>query len=619
MSYGKPLQLGLKQRKMFAHESRNSMGKMPISGINIKDDSQFLDTNAAINIENYLVYGIAKMQKRPGQTVNFNTTESAGITLNEEYISTYDIIAYGTKVRAFNNADGSFTDIKTNFTANNGVWTGGRYGDYFLVNNFLDGLWRISQILAYDAQGSNFTVGLQITGGTSGATATILQDADAGATGTLTLGNINGVFIDNEIITDTSSGTATVNGVLSFSIIKVSGAPRAKVFRIIGNRGILINLAKDKAAYNYSDADIGTNPPFSNWVTGTGYNDPGDGSYRNGGAALDCALIGDQIFIGQEHGWYAFKISQTTLLDGVGASVSAKFDQPVAFRQDFPVFKCKMTDIGMIAASSSGIWSLVSLGQQNIPYSEQWECLTNDLGVDFFNTVDFSNTDITYDTLRGFIYVTVGKDSSTNNLVLAIKADTAGSGSSVKRGATSFLKGWNILRFLVKESDIFGTSAVKGIRYNLFVGQKDVQAKIHSEYLQELNFGLTGAFKLEEFYAHGELSPASKIIVSFDTFDDTGFYKARRKQYLWQARYPAAGNGNGGWGQAGWDKNGWGGGANVSGLIEDFTGAKPRLRQLSRVYLRFESDDASEHIINWFTADANVTKQIRIRQLQIIP
>lgn len=73
---------------------------------------------------------------------------------------------------------------------------------------------KTSPTLAYDAQGGNFTVGLTVTGGTSGATGTIVADADAGATGTLTLSGVLGAFQDNETITDTSTGTATVNGTL---------------------------------------------------------------------------------------------------------------------------------------------------------------------------------------------------------------------------------------------------------------------------------------------------------------------------------------------------------------------------------------------------------------------
>ena len=71
--------------------------------------------------------------------------------------------------------------------------------------------------LGYDAQTANFTVGLILTGGTSGATGLIVYDRDGGATGTLGLINVVGIFQDNETITDSGSGSATVNGPISSS------------------------------------------------------------------------------------------------------------------------------------------------------------------------------------------------------------------------------------------------------------------------------------------------------------------------------------------------------------------------------------------------------------------
>jgi hypothetical protein len=71
--------------------------------------------------------------------------------------------------------------------------------------------------LDYDGQTANFTVGATLTGQTSGATATILADVDGGTTGTLSLANVVGTFVDNETITDGSGGSATVNGSITFN------------------------------------------------------------------------------------------------------------------------------------------------------------------------------------------------------------------------------------------------------------------------------------------------------------------------------------------------------------------------------------------------------------------
>jgi hypothetical protein len=81
--------------------------------------------------------------------------------------------------------------------------------------------------LAYDTQTANFTVGNILTGQTSGATARITADSDSGAVGTLTLQDVVGTFVDNEIITDGSGGSATTNGTISTSTAALAGTVSA--------------------------------------------------------------------------------------------------------------------------------------------------------------------------------------------------------------------------------------------------------------------------------------------------------------------------------------------------------------------------------------------------------
>jgi hypothetical protein len=55
-------------------------------------------------------------------------------------------------------------------------------------------------------------VGNILAGETSGATAVIGADTDNGTSGSLTLENIVGVFVDGEIIVDDEGGSASANG-----------------------------------------------------------------------------------------------------------------------------------------------------------------------------------------------------------------------------------------------------------------------------------------------------------------------------------------------------------------------------------------------------------------------
>ena len=85
----------------------------------------------------------------------------------------------------------------------------------YAVYHITQGAHRTGSTLAYDGQTSNFTTGDIVTGGTSGATARITVDTDAGASGTLTLRDVSGEFVDDETITGDASGSALANGVMS--------------------------------------------------------------------------------------------------------------------------------------------------------------------------------------------------------------------------------------------------------------------------------------------------------------------------------------------------------------------------------------------------------------------
>jgi len=70
--------------------------------------------------------------------------------------------------------------------------------------------------LGYDAESVGFTAGLLVTGD-GGATGIIESDTEivADTSGTLLLSNVTGTFINDEALTDSGSGAAVVNGILT--------------------------------------------------------------------------------------------------------------------------------------------------------------------------------------------------------------------------------------------------------------------------------------------------------------------------------------------------------------------------------------------------------------------
>lgn len=89
--------------------------------------------------------------------------------------------------------------------------------------------------LGFDAESAAFTVGQTVTGGSSGASATILAITKTSATaGTLKLGTItSGPFTDNEAITDGATGAATADGTNSVaSAITISGVTTSDLSQV---------------------------------------------------------------------------------------------------------------------------------------------------------------------------------------------------------------------------------------------------------------------------------------------------------------------------------------------------------------------------------------------------
>jgi hypothetical protein len=76
--------------------------------------------------------------------------------------------------------------------------------------------------LNFDAQTVNFITGQVVTGGTSGATATVVKNVDNGSTGSLMIQSITGTFVDNETITGAGGGSALAN--IPGGIVQVSAA-----------------------------------------------------------------------------------------------------------------------------------------------------------------------------------------------------------------------------------------------------------------------------------------------------------------------------------------------------------------------------------------------------------
>ena len=121
---------------------------MASGGVNLRDLPQLLDPKYAQKSINYLTLAEGRLEKRKGATKILEVAGNNPITLFKKFDSDTFIFGYSTTIARYTVSTGTVTNIKTNFTANNG-FDGARYGaKNFFVCNGVDKIWRINETYA---------------------------------------------------------------------------------------------------------------------------------------------------------------------------------------------------------------------------------------------------------------------------------------------------------------------------------------------------------------------------------------------------------------------------------------------------------------------------------------
>lgn len=114
-------------------------------------------------------------------------------------------------------------------------------------------------LLAFDARTGAYTNGNTVTGGTSGASATIVGALElADNTGVLYVGAITGTFQDNETLTDGGTGSSTSNipsGVTTLGI-SITNVPTSDLSDVTVYRNRLYFVEKDSLSVWYLPVDV---------------------------------------------------------------------------------------------------------------------------------------------------------------------------------------------------------------------------------------------------------------------------------------------------------------------------------------------------------------------------
>jgi len=570
---------------------------MAAKGLNLKDLPQFLTPDYCLSNTNFFLLADGGLAKRKGFTELFNVAGTDGIVMLEKYTDDLYLIGYKQTVAAYRISTDTVTDIKTDFVYS-GMFSGQKYGDYALIASPSDPIGRISMTLDYDGQTGNFTAGQIVTGTTSGATAVILSDADAGVTGTLTLGTITGTFINNEPITDPITGVAVVDGTLDFTYTAIAGAPMARVIKVAGNR-LYAGLAD--GSVHYSNVDTGTNPPFTDFTAGTDAADPGTVAYRNAGAVNSIEPLGNLILVFGDTGKWAF---HTDTIDSAGTLV--KVDVTDMFRNDAGGGRgAKATKAGLVYVNSEGIWILVAVGQENIPFSEQEYISTLLLGTTYFDDFDYNQADIIYIPKKQTILITGAKDSAKNNIIITYNTGFKSIGK---------FTGMNVNRFMDDNGQLYGTATNSNTVYKLFDGYSDNGADIWCDYYQELKTaGLEQASMMVGQFCQGFLSPSTNITMAFDIYTIKGNFVKDKLRLSWT---PADSSLiSDGYGVSSWGTSSIGSDVETAGMLESFAGFRGRISNYQRIRVRFTEHSKLPMALNWFSIQTVPKAMIRRRNL----
>lgn len=386
----------------------------------------------------------------------------------------------------------------------------------------------------------------------------------------------------------------------AYALLSVAGAPATPTcIAVAGNR---IVMGDTSGTVTYSEVDDGTDPPFTNWATGTAANLAGSAQFRNGGAINTVTTLGNNIVAFSDNGKFAFYIDQIDL----GGTVS-KVEREVISRVDYGGFRGAIqTEKGLFYVNEAGLWNLVALGQPGIESSDQEAKVSLLLGGQYFDGKDLSDATLAFDPAKNTLYVSFRNGSSENNFVIAYNTDT---------GALSEITGWNIGRFLTIGDTIYAGSSVATKTWQCFKGFSDDGSNIGTEYIQELTVGSPFTKKsLDGCYVQGYLSENTTVNVKFDIYDVQGRPINTKLQLDWTTQY----NNDAavGYNSAAYGVSPYGGDADAAGLVESFDGATDKIRNFQRVRLHITNSDKLPHILNWVSL--LTTEKARIRRRKLI-
>jgi len=504
---------------------RRNTGKNEISFRGASIDQKNLNTltNGVLKLKGFTKEGEGRFKKSLGYSVKKAVGDDV-ISLIKPFFGDWWVLGYGKTAAFYHPETETLTTVKTNFTLEKD-FTGGRYGYRFYINSEGDKPGFLTMTLAYDDQTANFTAGRILTGQTSGATGFIISDTDGGTTGTLTLDNVVGVFLDDEIITDdnATAGSATVNGTNAGAFTSLSSAPKCKLLAIGQKELYAANIIEtgsiDPTAVWVSDIDQGSGIPDT-WTVGITAGDAYRVRYGSGGEVNSLVIKDKNVFIGRTNSRQLYSL----VFDPDGDGGLTQRVQDVVLNNDYGCFKNAIsTKHGIFYGSQNGVYLM--RGGTGDTFDE-----VNIL--DFLDEkerakYDFSDMDMVYLPVEDILIITARKGSTTNNAALLY---------DIQDGIISERSGWNFKR-ISRSLDgklLLSSDSTAGEISRFFNGNSDNNTDIFCEMEKEFDFGNIKQVKtLHNLTLHGKMGELGTATIEIDIWDGNHTFVKNAHRFTW--------------------------------------------------------------------------------------
>jgi len=264
-----------------------------------------------------------------------------------------------------------------------------------------------------------------------------------------------------------------------------------------------------------------------------------------------------------------------------------------------------MTDTGIYYINRRGLFQMLGIGQDNIPFSKQEQIVSVPLGNGYFENINLDDADMVEYKEENTILITCRNNSSKNNYVIAF--------NTVLK-AFSRITNWKISSFLDIDGALYGGSTNSNKLFKLFDSWEDNGEKIWTDFEQEVQAGaLWGLNDMEKEYFQGRLSPNTYIRIRFSIYDKNEVYVKDRLVLQWGPGTSDTDLDE--YGKAIYGKSFYGGDNDLPGTTEDFTGRRSKIRNFHRLRVRFTSQSNAPHQINWFSLFIKQKADARKRQL----